>query len=63
MARAQGALDKAWEVVKGEVPEADHERERVRLAYIVASFALIALDDEDLASRAIARFCQRPRKG
>jgi hypothetical protein len=59
VARAQGALDKAWVMVKESVPEADSERERLRLAYIVASFALIANDEDDLASRAIERFRQR----
>jgi hypothetical protein len=59
VARAQGALDKAWAMVKEAVPEVDSERERLRLAYIVASFALIANDEDDLASRAIERFRQR----
>jgi len=59
LARAQGALDVAWERIRPLVDEADQEKERVRLAYIVAAFALVALDEVDLAERAWKRFWQR----
>jgi len=56
LARVQGALDAAWERIRPFVDEADQERERVRLAYIVAAYALAAFDEEDLAERAWKRF-------
>jgi len=59
LARAQGALDVAWERIRPLIDEADQEKERVRLAYIVAAFALVALDEVDLAERAWKRFWQR----
>jgi hypothetical protein len=59
VARAQAALDKAWDEVKGSVADDDLERERTRLAYIVASYAVVAIDEDDLARRAIERF-RRP---
>lgn len=59
VARAQGALDKAWAELASSVPEEQHELERTRLAYIVASYALIAIDEDELAQRAVERF----RKG
>lgn len=60
VARAHGALDRAWKILRSEVPDEDHERERTRLAYIVASIALIAADDEELVARALERFRRRP---
>ena len=62
VARAQAALDAAWAEVASSVPEADHERERTRMAYIVASYALVAVDEEELTRRAIERFRQ-PQAG
>lgn len=59
VARAQAALDTAWAEVKNSVAEGDIERERTRLAYIVASYATVAIDEDDLAQRAIERF-RRP---
>lgn len=56
VARAQGALDTAWAEVSSTVPEEQHELERTRLAYIVASYALVAVDEEELAQRAVERF-------
>ena len=53
VARAQAALDVAWEPVRSTIAENDLERERNRLAYIVASFALVAFDEADLVSRAL----------
>lgn len=34
----------------------DLKRERDRLAYIVASFVMVSLDEEDLKRRAIERY-------
>ncbi|MGO4286897.1 hypothetical protein [Bosea sp. TAB14] len=59
VARAQAALDAAWAEVKGSVADDDIERERTRLAYIVASYAAVAIDEDDLARRAVERF-RRP---
>lgn len=59
VARSQAALDAAWSEVKDTVAEADHERERTRLAYIVASYALVAGDEDELTRRSIERFRQR----
>jgi hypothetical protein len=59
VARAQAALDRAWDEVKSSVADEDLERERTRLAYIVASYAAVAIDEDDLARRAADRF-RRP---
>lgn len=58
LARAQGALEIAWTQIKPMVREEDREREYSRLAYLVASYALVALDEDDLAQRARDRFSQ-----
>ncbi|WP_336814447.1 hypothetical protein [Bosea sp. MMO-172] len=59
LARAQGALEIAWERIRPLVAEADRKHEHTRLAYIVASYALVAVDEDDLAQRAWDRFWQR----
>lgn len=59
LARAQGALDAAWERIRPLVDKDDQEKERVRLAYIVAAFAVVALDEDDLAERAWKRFWEK----
>lgn len=57
IARAQAALDAAWEQIRPSLYEGqDLERERQRLAYIVANLVMVALDDEDLARRALEKF-------
>jgi hypothetical protein len=56
IARAQSALEKAWAEVASSVPDERHEIERTRLAYLVASFVLVATDEDDLARRAVERF-------
>lgn len=56
VARAQGALDKAWSEVIASVPVARYELERARMAYIVASYAMVAGDEDELARRAVERF-------
>lgn len=58
LARAQGALEIAWTQIKPTVREEDREREYIRLACIVASYALVALDEDDLAQRALDRISQ-----
>jgi len=59
VARAQAALEAAWAQVAPSVPEEKHELERARMAYLVASYALVAEDEDDLARRAVGRFRQR----
>ena len=58
LARAQAALDIAWSKVRSTIPDAFDERERTKLAYIVAVLVAIAEDEDDLARRAIERYRQ-----
>jgi hypothetical protein len=55
LARAGAALEAAWTAIKVQQPEID-ENERERLAFIVASLAPLAMDEEDLAKRAAEKF-------
>lgn len=59
LARAFGALDAAWEIVKADIPEEDVERARTRLAYIVSAFALVSNSESDLVSRSVERFREK----
>lgn len=59
VARSQGALDKAWAEVAPTIPEEHHELERTRMAYLIASYAPVAVDEDELARRAVERFRQR----
>jgi len=57
IARAQAALDAAWEAIRPALDDGhDLQLERERLAYIVAILVMIAIDDEDLARRALQKF-------
>lgn len=56
LARAQAALDAAWSEIRLTIPDAFDERERTRLAYIVAALVAVAEDEDDLARRAIERY-------
>ncbi|MDX3809236.1 hypothetical protein ACXIUS_19380 [Bosea thiooxidans] len=58
LARAQAALEAAWNEVRSPIPDAFDERERTRLTYIVAALVAIAEDEDDLARRAIERYRQ-----
>jgi hypothetical protein len=58
LARAGAALKAAWEEVRTTLPDQCDERERTRLAYIVASLVTLAVDEDDLARRAVERFQQ-----
>jgi len=60
LARAQAALEIAWREVEAEMREEDRDECRIRLRYIISSFALVAVDENDLARRAIERFRKRP---
>lgn len=48
LARAYASLEMVWNEVKDTVPEHDRDKERQRIAYLVAGFAPLALDEEDL---------------
>lgn len=56
LARAGAALDAAWSEIRLDLPDACDERERMRLAYIVAGLVAIAEDEDDLTRRAIEQF-------
>lgn len=56
LARARAALDAAWDEIRLSLPDPCDERERLRLAYIIASLTVIAEDEDDLTRRAVERF-------
>jgi|APAra7269096613_1048513.scaffolds.fasta_scaffold61370_2 hypothetical protein len=62
VARAQGALDTAWREIKDTIPDEDQEKARTKLAYFVASYALVAGDDAELARLAVARLRKHPSR-
>jgi len=59
LARAQAALEKAWVELRPSLPDESDEQGRHNLAYIIASLVPLALDENDLAQRAIARFREK----
>ncbi|PZU92649.1 MAG: hypothetical protein DI527_08225 [Chelatococcus sp.] len=59
LARAEAALEKAWAGIEPSLPPGSGERERENLAYVVASLAHLALDEDDLARRALARYNEK----
>lgn len=59
LARAEAALEKAWAELKPSLAGGSHEHDRNNLAYIVASLVPLALDEDDLAQRAIDRFREK----
>ena len=61
VARTLAALDAAWNEVKSTVSAGHEEQERTRLAYIIASFVLVAVDEDELTRRAVERFRNRPQ--
>lgn len=58
LARAQAALEAAWDEIRSTIPEAVHERERTRVAYIVTAFVAVSEDADDLKKRVIERYRQ-----
>lgn len=59
LARAEAALERAWAELKPSSPEGSNQQERNNLAYIIASLVPLALDEDDLAQRAIDRFREK----
>ena len=62
IARCDAALTRAWAIVEDDIAEPDRDLQKVRLAYIVASFFLVAANGDDLVRRTVERFRQ-PRRG
>ena len=58
IARAQHALEATWTRIEPLVADEHREIERARLVYIIASFALSFVDEEELAQRAWERYWQ-----
>jgi len=59
LARAYAAMEAAWTEVVDGIPPDRREAERSRLAYLVASCAPLALDEEDLKVNALVQFRER----
>lgn len=57
---AQAALESVWAEVKADVAPEDAQRERTRLAYIIAGFGHAALSPEDLKRQALERYREQP---
>jgi hypothetical protein len=58
LARAYAALEAVWNEVKETIPERQHERERTKIACLIASLAPLALDEEDLMQNALLHYRQ-----
>lgn len=56
LARAEAAFDSVWNEIRPNIIDADRERERRKLACIVAGLILIADDERMLAARALMRY-------
>ena len=54
LAKADEALEILWQRVRSETPEESQRSERTKLAYIVAGFAPLAIDQQDLIENALA---------
>ncbi|WP_038358004.1 hypothetical protein [Bosea sp. UNC402CLCol] len=48
LARAYAALEAVRNEVKLTIPEQEHDEQRRKIAYLVAGFAPMALDEDDL---------------
>lgn len=61
LARAHAAIQAAWEQLRPSLPDdpALREKRRLQLAYIVVDLLRVAQNDDDLATRAVARFRER----
>ena len=63
VARARAAFDVAWRKIRPSLAEAEWEQERSRLARIITNLATFAVDEIDLARRAVERFQKaRPKR-
>lgn len=59
LARAYAALEAVWNEVKNSIAETEHENERTRISYLVAGFAPLALDEEDLKQNVLLHYRHR----
>jgi hypothetical protein len=59
LGRAYSAMEAAWEELKDDIPEARRGAERRRLAYLVACYAPLAVDEDDLKRNILHQFRQR----
>lgn len=48
IARAYASLEAVWNQVKASIPASEHAQERAKIAYLIAGFAPVALDEDDL---------------
>lgn len=60
IARAHAALEAVWSEVKPSVPEHEYERERTRVAHLIAGCAAMALDEDDLKQNVLLQYRQSP---
>ncbi|MDX3806136.1 hypothetical protein ACXIUS_10945 [Bosea thiooxidans] len=58
LALAYAALEAVWNEVRMAIPKPEQERERTRIAYLVAGFAPLALDEEDLKQNVLLHYRQ-----
>jgi hypothetical protein len=61
MRLTEAALEAAWAVLKPGIAQDRRDTERERLAYIVASCAMMTKDRGKLIRLSLARFKRRPR--
>ena len=58
LARAYAALEALWSEVKRTIPDAEQERERTRIACLIAGCAPLALDEDDLKQNVLLQYRQ-----
>lgn len=58
IARAYAAWDAIWKEIREGVPEESYDSEKRRIAHLVAEFALMALDEEDLTRNVLLHLRQ-----
>ncbi|RYF29773.1 MAG: hypothetical protein EOO23_06680 [Comamonadaceae bacterium] len=56
LARGAAALEAAWNEIRSTLPDPHDERERTRLACIVASLVAVAEDEDELTRRTVERY-------
>jgi len=58
LARAQAVLKAVWDEVVSSTPDGFEQRQRTRLAYIVAALVAVADDDDDLKRKVLDLYRQ-----
>ncbi|MGO4408332.1 hypothetical protein AB4Z10_29280 [Bosea sp. RAF48] len=58
LARAHAALEAVWNEVRDTIPEAEIEKERTRIAYLVTASVPMALDEDDLTQNVLLQYRQ-----